>query len=85
MEDADQIKLLVLGAIPTLMRMATTDTDQGARKKAISALSSAVRNFQPGLDEAVSHTPADYKPNETLNANDMESVDVLINKLRENI
>jgi hsp70-interacting protein len=65
--------------------MATTDTDRDARKKAISALSSAVRNFQPGLDEAVSHTPTEYKPQEKLDAHDMGSVDVLINKLRENV
>jgi hsp70-interacting protein len=80
---ADQTKLLVLGAIPTLVRMATTDTDRDARKKAINALSSTVRNFQPGLDEVVSHIPAEYKPQEKLDANDMGSVDILINKLRD--
>lgn len=65
--------------------MATTDTDKKARKKAIFALSSSVRNFQPGLDATVSHMPDDFKPSDTLDANDMESVDSLINKLREGV
>jgi hsp70-interacting protein len=65
--------------------MAIADTDREARKKAINALSSTVRNFQPGLDEAVSHTPAEYKPQEKLDASDMASVDILINKLRDNL
>jgi hsp70-interacting protein len=29
--------------------------------------------------------PAEFKPKDQLDANDMESVDLLINKLRENI
>jgi hypothetical protein len=80
-----QEKLLVLGAIPTLVRMATEDTETKVRKKAITALSSSVRNFQPALDDAVSHVPAGYKPSDKLDANDMDSVDILINKLRESL
>jgi hypothetical protein len=79
------MQLLVVGGIPTLARMATSDAEKKVRKKAIFALSSAVRNFQPGLDIAVSHMPAEFKPQEKLDANDMESVDVLINKLRESV
>jgi hsp70-interacting protein len=63
--------------------MATADSNRTVRKKATFALSSTVRNFQPGLDEALTHMPTEYKPLETLDANDMESVDTLINKLRE--
>jgi hsp70-interacting protein len=80
-----QERLLVHGAIPVLVRMATTDTDKKARKKAIFALSSSVRNFQSGLDIAVSHMPDDFKPADKLDANDMQSVDSLINKLRESV
>jgi hsp70-interacting protein len=67
------------------VRLATADTDRMARKKATNALSSFVRNFQPGLDAVLSNMPAEYKPKDQLDANDMESVDLLINKLRENI
>jgi hsp70-interacting protein len=55
------------------------------RKKAIFALSSSVRNFQGALDEAVLHMPADFKPEDPLDADDMASVDLLINKLRESL
>jgi len=78
-------QLLVVGAIPTLVRMATSDTEKKVRKKAVFALSSSVRNFQAALDAAVEHVPAEFKPQQKLDANDMESVDVLINKLRESV
>ncbi|KAI5381024.1 hsp70 nucleotide exchange factor fes1 [Alternaria postmessia] len=80
-----QERLLVVGAIPTLVRMATSDAENKVRKKAIFALSSSVRNFQAALDAAVEHMPAEFKPQQKLDANDMESVDVLINKLRESV
>ncbi|KAJ4336588.1 hsp70 nucleotide exchange factor fes1 [Didymella glomerata] len=80
-----QEKLLVLGAIPTLVRIATGNDETKVKKKAVTALSSSIRNFQPALDEAVSHVPADFKPSGPLDANDMDSVDILINKLRESL
>ena len=80
-----QEKFLVLGAIPTLVRIATGSDETKVKKKAITALSSAVRNFQPALDDAMTHVPAEYKPSGPLDANDMDSVDLLINKLRESL
>ncbi|KAJ8113653.1 hypothetical protein OPT61_g4260 [Boeremia exigua] len=80
-----QEKLLVLGAIPTLVRIATGNDETKVKKKAITALSSSVRNFQPALDDAVAHVPAEFKPAGKLDANDMDSVDTLINKLRESL
>ncbi|KAH7392955.1 nucleotide exchange factor Fes1-domain-containing protein [Pyrenochaeta sp. MPI-SDFR-AT-0127] len=80
-----QERLLVIDAIPILVRMATTDSERIVRKKAITALSSSVRNFQPALDATVSNMPDEFKPQEKLDANDMGSVDILINKLRESI
>lgn len=83
--NANIVQLLVVGAIPTLVRMATSDEDQKVRKKAIFALSSSVRNFQAALDAALEHVPAELKPQEKLDANNMQSVDLLINKLRDNV
>ncbi|KAL5117089.1 hsp70 nucleotide exchange factor fes1 [Pleosporales sp. CAS-2024a] len=80
-----QERLLIVGAIPTLVRLASADAESKVRKKAITALSSAIRNFQPGLDAALPHVPAELRPKEKMDANDMDSVDVLINKLRENL
>lgn len=67
------------------MRIATGNDETRVKKKAVTALSSSVRNFQPALDEAMSHVPADFKPSGLLDANDMDSVDILINKLRESL
>ncbi|KAL6702725.1 hsp70 nucleotide exchange factor fes1 [Coniothyrium glycines] len=80
-----QERALIVGALPILVRLATSDSEKAVRKKAITALSSSVRNFQAALDEVVSHMPAEFKPSAKLDANDMESVDVLINKLRDSL
>ncbi len=65
--------------------MSIEDPDKKVRKKAILALSSSIRNFQAGLDEAIPHLPAKYKPHGKLDANDMDSVDTIISKLREDL
>jgi hypothetical protein len=79
-----QERLLASGAIPKLVEMATKDSNQGVRKKAVSALSSEVRNFQPGLDELEKNMPQDlWTRGKGLDAQDMENVDVIIQKLRD--
>lgn len=80
-----QERVLILGAIPTLVNLATADKDKTVRKKAILALSSTVRNFQPALDETVEKMPAEFKPAGKLDANDMSSVDSLVQKLRDSV
>lgn len=80
-----QERVLILGAIPTLVTLATSEKDKSVRKKAILALSSTVRNFQPALDETVEKMPAEFKPSDKLDANDMASVDTLIQKLRDSV
>lgn len=63
------------------MRLATEDAYPMVRKRAIRALSSAIRNYPPGLDAVLSHVPADCKPEGKIDAGDMESVDSLIDSL----
>lgn len=75
-------QLLIVGALPTLVRMATSDSEKAVRKKAILALSSSIRNYQPGLDLVLLHLPNEHKPSDTIDANDMDAVDVIINSLR---
>jgi len=77
-----QDKLVVLNAIPTLVNMATTDPNPAARKKSIYALSSAVRNYQPAMNELVKALPEGY-PTEKVDSGDMEAVDAIMDKLRE--
>lgn len=65
------------------MRIATDDNNQATRKKAITALSSEVRNFQPGLDAAVKALPEAQRPAAKVDAGNMEDVDTVIQQLRD--
>jgi len=82
---ADQLtcdQLNSLGAIPTLIKLSTSDPSQQTRKKSILALSSAIRNYQPNLDVALKYLPEEHKVEGTVDATDMEAVDPIISKLR---
>lgn len=75
------VQLVVLNAIPTLVTVATTDLDPATRKKAVYALSSAVRNYQPAMNELIKVLPQGY-PTDKTDAGDMEVVDAIMDKLR---
>lgn len=77
-----QEHLLATGAIPALMQLALEDADELVRRKAIYALSSGIRNYQPGLDAAVNALPPGMKPSAKLDAGDMEAVDGMVQQLR---
>ena len=72
---------LRVGALPALVAAALADADDGVRKKAVFALSSEVRNFQPGLDELVALLPDDVVA-ESFDAGDMDRIDAVRDKLR---
>ncbi|KAL6719629.1 hsp70 nucleotide exchange factor fes1 [Lecanora helva] len=78
-----QAKLLSNDAILKLVKLAIDDPNEGVRRKAIYALSSETRNFQPGLDIAVRALPKDFAPEGAIDAEDMEAVDRVIEQLRE--
>ena len=63
--------------------MAVEETDGGAKRKAIYALSSEVRNYQPGLDAALKALPEQLKMDGKIDAGDMAGVDTLIDNLRQ--
>ena len=63
--------------------MASEDTNEAVRRKSIYALSSEIRNYQPGLDEAIKALPKTLKPDQTVDAGDMEAVDRIMVGLRE--
>jgi hsp70-interacting protein len=73
----------VVGSIPTLVKLAVKDSNESVRRKAIYALSSEVRNYQPGLDEAVKPLPESARPSGNTDAGDMEAIDKIIDHLRE--
>jgi len=59
-----------------------TESIPANRKKAAFAISSEVRNYQPGLDALLEALPASFGAPTTLDASDMEAVDTVIDKLR---
>jgi len=75
-------KCLIVGAIPKLVKMALNEESVANRKKAAFAISSEVRNYQPGLDALLEELPEDFGAAKTLDASDMEAVDTVIDKLR---
>ncbi len=51
--ETSQSRLVAMGGIPRLVTMATKEGEtEAARRKALYALSSAVRNYQPAMDVA---------------------------------
>lgn len=79
-----QERLLVNGAVPTLVDLAINDSSEPVRKKAILAVSSTIRNFQPGLDAAQKSLPTEYHSGDKIDAEDMEAVDTIVQRLRDN-
>ena len=77
-----QEKLQALDAISVLTRLSTQDLSEPVRRKAIYALSSEVRNFQPGLEAALRALPKGIAPEGAIDAGDMEAVDRVIEQLR---
>ncbi|KAL4936858.1 hypothetical protein BDV06DRAFT_216335 [Aspergillus oleicola] len=76
-----QDKLIVMNAIPKLVSLATTDSNPAVRKKAVLALSSGVRNYQPGTNELVKHLPEGFASGK-VDAGDMDAIDAIMDKLR---
>ncbi|KAF7117529.1 hypothetical protein CNMCM5793_006551 [Aspergillus hiratsukae] len=77
-----QDKLIVFNVLPTLVSMSTSDPAPATRKKAVYAISSGVRNYQPAMDEFVKHLPGGYTRGEKVDASDMAAIDALLDKLR---
>ena len=78
-----QERVLALGAVPKLVDRAIEDASEPVRRKAIYALSSEVRNYQPGLDEAVKALPKSVVPEGAIDAGNMDAVDQIMKRLRE--
>ena len=72
-----------MGAIPPLVRMGVEEKDESVRRKGLYALSSEVRNYQPGMDEALKAMPKGVKGEGGVDARDMEAVDGLMERLRQ--
>ncbi|KAK4189599.1 nucleotide exchange factor Fes1-domain-containing protein [Podospora australis] len=85
-----QERLLAMGGLPSLVEMVLKPEEEPAvRKKAVYALSSAVRNYQPAMDvvhdelekRGAKHPHAEKK----LEASDMDGIDAVMNWLKEQV
>ncbi|KAH7321510.1 nucleotide exchange factor Fes1-domain-containing protein [Rhexocercosporidium sp. MPI-PUGE-AT-0058] len=77
--ERSQERLLAMNGIPRLVEMARAEgEEEGTRRKAVYALSSACRNYQPAMDVLTGELGR-----EKVDAADMDGVDVLIGGLKE--
>ncbi|KAJ3503830.1 hypothetical protein NM208_g16437 [Fusarium decemcellulare] len=81
-----QERLLAMGGLPPLVHMAThNDEHTDVRRKAVYALSSAVRNYQPAMDVFSDELTKKGHATDKVDAANMEAVDEVVNGLREKI
>lgn len=79
-----QERLLAMGGLIPLVEMALREEEtEDVRRKAIYALSSAVRNYQPSMDLCTDELNKRGFTAAKVDAGDMDAVDVVINGLRE--
>jgi hsp70-interacting protein len=77
-----QERCLAVNGVAKLCTMVTKDEDKATRRKAVYALSSCVRNYQPSMNEAVKLLPKDIVGAEQVSAEDMNAIDGIMEKLR---
>ena len=74
---------LAVNGVAKLCKLATNDEDKAVRRKAVYALSSSVRNYQPAMNEAVKLLPKNIVGQDQVSATDMEVIDTIMAKLRD--
>lgn len=78
-----QERLLAVNGIDKLCQIALDDVDQAVRRKAVYALSSGIRNYQPAMNQAVKRLPKDIVGPDQVSAADMDVIDAIMEKLRD--
>ena len=82
--ETSQERLLAMNGIPTLLKLATGEKEgEQVRRKAVYALSSACRNYQPAMDVLTEELGKTGRSGSKVDAGDMDACDVLIGGLRE--
>lgn len=81
-----QERLLAIGGVTPLIEMALKEDEaEDVRRKAIYALSSAVRNYQPSMDHCAEELNKRGFTAAQTDAADMSAVDVVIQGLRDKV
>lgn len=78
-----QERCLAVNGVAKLCKTATEDQDKAVRRKAVYALSSSIRNYQPAMNEAVKELPKDIVGPDQISASDMDAIDAIMAKLRD--
>ncbi|KAI9149240.1 Hsp70 nucleotide exchange factor FES1 [Paramyrothecium foliicola] len=79
-----QERLLAVGGVPSLVELALKEGEpEDVRRKAVYALSSACRNYQPAMDTCTEELTKRGQATDKIDATNMESVDTIMNDLRE--
>jgi hsp70-interacting protein len=82
--EKSQEKCLAMGGVPSLVDLATKKGEQSdVRRKAVYALSSQCRNFQPAMDAFVEELGKQGIVVGQTDASDMDAIDKIIGQLRE--
>lgn len=80
-----QERLVAVGGLPMLVELAIKDGEKEyVRRKAVYALSSACRNYQPAMDICLEElSKSGHASTSKVDATDMEAVDVIMDDLKE--
>jgi len=78
-----QERCLAVNGVAKLCEMVTKDEDKAVRRKAVYALSSSVRNYQPAMNEAVKLLPEAIVGRDKVSAEDMDAIDSIMARLRK--
>ena len=78
-----QERCLAVNGVAKLCKLATKDEDKAVRRKAVYALSSSIRNYQPAMNEAVKALPKEIVGSDKVSAEDMDAIDAIMAKLRD--
>lgn len=82
--EKSQERLLAMNGIPPLARIAVNaEEGEKVRRKAIYALSSACRNYQPAMDALTRELEKLGRPTPSVDASDMDACDVLLDDLKK--
>jgi len=82
--EKSQERLLAMGGIPPLVKLAIGEGEDGlVKRKALYALSSACRNYQPAMDVFTEELGKQGRDGTKVDAGDMDACDTLIGGLRE--
>lgn len=85
--ERSQERLLAAGGLPGLVRLATDAAeDEAVRRKAVYALSSACRNYQPAMDLVAAELEKNgtrAEGGDKVDATNMDAVDEVMNDLKE--